>query len=189
MTNQGFVKIPRKLLNWRWYGNRNVRLVFLDLLIRAAWGDVDFLGVMLHRGQVAVSIGELATSNQLTVQQTRTALNNLKSTGDITTESTSKFTIITLNFYDELLGINKPDNEQLTSDYSQTQQAPTENFNNPTYYNNKKEIIIKEKELPAARGINKKNFSKKTCTPSSNSSFNVDEVVERIKARRRNSDV
>lgn len=140
MTNQGFVKIPRKLLNWRWYSNRNVRLVFLDLLMRAAWADCEYLGVLLHRGQTAVSVAELAASNQLTAQQTRTALNNLKSTGDITTASTPKFTIITLNFYDELQGVNKPDNVQLTSSCSPTQQAPDEKSNKPTYYKYKKEI-------------------------------------------------
>ena len=140
MTNQGFVKVPRQLLNWRWYSNRNVRLVFLDLLMRAAWGDCDYLGTRLSRGQVAVSVAELAANNQLTAQQTRTALDHLKSTGDITTESTPKFTIITLNFYDELQGVNKPDNVQLTNACSQNQQALDEKFNKPTYYYKKKEI-------------------------------------------------
>ncbi len=140
MTNQGFIKIPRKLLDWRWYSNRNVRLVFLDLLMRAAWGDCDYLGTRISRGQVAVSVAELAANNQLTAQQTRTALDHLKSTGDITTESTPKFTIITLNFYDELQGVNKPDNVQLTNACSQNQQAPDEKFNKPTYYYKKKEI-------------------------------------------------
>ena len=188
MTNQGFVKIPRKLLNWRWYGNRNVRLVFLDLLMRAAWADGDFLGVILHRGQVAVSVQELATSNQLTVQQTRTALDHLKSTGDITTESTPKFTIITLNFYDELQGVNTRSNNQSTSVTDECQQSSYPEVNKPTYNNKKEEINIKEKESPAAR-VSKNNFySKKYCAPSQNSSFNIDEVVERIKARRYNSD-
>ena len=142
MTNQGFVKIPRKLLNWRWYSNRNVRLVFLDLLMRAAWADCEYLGVMLHRGQTAVSVAELAASNQLTAQQTRTALNNLKSTGDITTASTPKFTIITLNFYDELQGSNTRSNNQSTRNFAQSQQSSAAQINKPTYYNNKK--VIKE---------------------------------------------
>lgn len=140
MTNQGFIKIPRKLLNWRWYSNRNVRLVFLDLLMRAAWEECNYLGVTLHRGQAAVSIGELAASNQLSIQQTRTALNNLKSTGDITTESTPKFTIITLNFYDELQGSNTRSNNQSTRNFAQSQQSSAAQINKPTYYNNKKEI-------------------------------------------------
>ena len=140
MTNFGFVKVPRQLLNWRWYNNRNVRLVFLDLLMRAAWAEQDYQDVHLHRGQVAVSVSELAASNQLTVQQTRTALNNLKSTGHITTASTPKFTIITLNFYDELQGVNKRSNNHSTSVTAEGQQTPAAQINKPTYYNNKKEI-------------------------------------------------
>ncbi|MCI7692751.1 MAG: hypothetical protein MSR67_10290, partial [Oscillospiraceae bacterium] len=45
-----------------------------------------------------------------------------------------------LNFYDELQGVNKPDNVQLTNACSQNQQAPDEKFNKPTYYYKKKEI-------------------------------------------------
>ena len=119
-------------MDWRWYGSPNVRLVFFDLLLMAEWTDRNHFGVQLSRGQVAVSVAELATRNQLTVQQTRTALDHLKSTGDITTEKNSKFTIITLNFYDDFQGVNKPDNSQITSAYSQTQQAPVEKINEPT---------------------------------------------------------
>ncbi|MGN0670979.1 MAG: hypothetical protein ACI4JZ_10560 [Oscillospiraceae bacterium] len=101
---------------------------------------MNYLGVQLHRGQVAVSVSELAASNQLTVQQTRTALNNLKSTGDITTASTPKFTIITLNFYDELQGVNERFNNKSTRYSDQSQQPSAAQNNKPTYYNNKKEI-------------------------------------------------
>ncbi|MGN0640342.1 MAG: hypothetical protein ACI4JT_05255 [Oscillospiraceae bacterium] len=180
MTNQGFVKVPRQLLSWRWYSNRNVRLVFLDLLMRAAWSDGDFLGVMLHRGQVAVSVQELATSNQLTVQQTRTALDHLKSTGDITTESTPKYTIITLNLYDELQGVNKPDNVLSTNTTAENQQTPAVNFNKPTYYNKKKEIKEKEEEMPAAQS---KSFYSKKSVRSANSSFTLEDIMSKINAR------
>lgn len=187
MTNQGFIIIPRRLSDWQWYSNVNVRLVFLDLMMSAAWADMTYLGVQLHRGQVAISVPELATRNQLSIQQTRNALSKLKSTGDITTQSTSKFTIITLNFYDELQGFSTPNNSQSTDDCSQTQHPDTSNFNTPTYNNNNTTSTNKQEQfLPAARIIQKK-LSKKKCAQSQNSSFNVDEVVERIKARRRNS--
>lgn len=180
MTNQGFIKIPRKLLNWRWYSNRNVRLVFLDLLMRAAWADCEYLGVTLHRGQAAVSIGELAASNQLSIQQTRTALNNLKSTGDITTESTPKFTIITLNFYDELQGSNTRSNNQSTRNFAQSQQSSAAQINKPTYYNNKK--VIKEE-----RKITLVPVEALSCDCVSESTFNdysdINDFLEKIKLR------
>lgn len=181
MTNSGFVKIPRKLLDWRWYGSPNVRLVFFDLLLMAEWTDRNHFGVQLSRGQVAVSVAELATRNQLTVQQTRTALDHLKSTGDITTEKNSKFTIITLNFYDDFQGVNKPDNAQITSAYSQTQQAPVEKINEPTY-NKKKEIQEERIRTPAARVVNN-NFSSKKSVRSDNASFTFEDIMNKINSR------
>lgn len=180
MTDFGYVKVPRQLQNWRWYSNSKVRLVFLDLLMRAAWVDVDYLGVKLHRGQVAVSVAELAASNQLTAQQTRTALDHLKSTGEITTDSNPKFTIITLNFYDELQGVNKPDNTQSTNTPAASQQTPAANFNKPTYYNKKKEIKEKEEETPAAQS---KSFYSKKSVQSANSSFTLGDILNKINAR------
>lgn len=185
MTNQGFVKLSRKILNWQWYGNKNVRLVFLDLMMRAAWCDETYLGVQLHRGQAAVSVHELATSNQLTDQQIRNVLNNLKATNDITTEGTPKFTIITLNNFDEFQESNKPLNEQTTNPSCKNEQASPPKTNEPTYYNNKKEIKNKEEEAPAARVVDKNFYYKNNRAPSKNSSFDVNEVVERIKARQR----
>lgn len=173
MTNQGYLKISRKLLNWRWYSNRNTRLVFLDLLMKAAWCDEFYLGVPIKRGQVAVTLQQLATDNQLTVQQTRTTLNNLKSTGDITIDSNTKFSIITLNFYEEIQGGNTPDNTQTTDASPENQQTPSSKNNKPTYYNNKK-IIIKETITPAAR-VRRKNIYE-----SSTHSFDIQDIFAKI---------
>ena len=180
MTNLGFVKVPRNLLNWRWYSNRNVRLVFLDLLMRAAWEDGNYLGVQLRRGQIAASVAELAASNQLTVQQTRTALNNLKSTGDITTESTPKFTIITLNFYDDFQGVNKHSNSQSTSVIAESQQTYSAKNNKPTYYKYKKEIKEERKitlvpvEAPSGDCVSENSF---------NGYSDIDDFLEKMKER------
>lgn len=181
MINQGFVKFPRKLLDWRWYGNNNTRIVYFDLLLRAEWTEREYLGVILKRGQVAVTVSALATNNHLTVQQTKTALNNLKSTGEITIDSTTKFSIITLNFYDELQEINKPDNQQTTNVCAQNQQTLSSENNKPTYNNKKKEEKnVRKRTLAAASGASagsQKNFS------SESSSFDINEVVANIKKR------
>lgn len=191
MTNQGFIIIPRRLLDWHWYSNANVRLVFLDLLVRAAWCDLTYQGVQLRRGQAAISVPDLATRNQLSIQQTRSILAKLKSTGEITVERNPKFSIITLNSYDELQGFNAPDDSQSTVNCSQTQHPDGSNINAPTYNNNKTIKTIKtnkqEQQTPAARVVNKNFYSKKNCSQSQNSSFDVNEVVERIKARRYSS--
>ncbi len=173
MTNQGFIKISRRLLNWRWYNNRNARLVFLDLLMKAAWCDDFYLGVQIRRGQAAATLTQLAADNQLTVQQTRTALDKLKSTGDITVESNSKFSIITLNFYEEIQGGSTPDNTQTTDASPENQQASSPKNNTPTYYNNK--IIKKETRITPAARVGRRNNYK-----SSNHSFDIDDIFAKI---------
>ena len=173
MTNQGYIKISRKLLNWRWYNNRNTRLVFLDLLMKAAWCDEFYLGVPIKRGQVAASLTQLAADNQLTIQQTRTTLEKLKSTGDITIDSNSKFSIITLNFYEEIQGGNTPDNTQITDGSPENQQAPSSKNNTPTYYNNK--IIIKETKITPAARVGRRNNYK-----SSTHSFDIEDIYAKI---------
>ena len=181
MTNRGFVKLPRNLLDWRWYGNNNTRLVYFDLLLRAEWSEREFLGITLKRGQVAVTVSALAANNHLTIQQTKTALNNLKSTGEITINATTKFSVITLNFYDELQEINKPDNQQTTNANPQNQQTFSRENNKPTYYNKKKEEKNVRTRTPdahlGASVFSQKNFS------SESSSFDINEVVANIKKR------
>lgn len=177
MTNQGFIKLPRNLLGWRWYANNNTRLVYFDLLLRAEWTEREYLGITLKRGQAAVTVAALAANNHLSVQQTRTALNNLKSTGEITIDANTKFSIITLNFYDELQGVNYQNNQQSAGDIVENQQTILTENNKPTYINKKKEKINSRKRTLGAAGTSafSQNFS------SRNSSFDINEVVERLK--------
>lgn len=177
MTNQGFIKLPRNLLNWRWYANNNTRLVYFDLLLRAEWTEREYLGTTLKRGQIAVTVAALAASNHLSVQQTRTALNNLKSTGEITIAANTKFSVVTLNFYDELQGVNYQNSQQSAGDIVRNQQEVMPENNKPTYINKKKEEKYSRKRTLGAAGTSafSQNYS------SRNSSFDINEVVEGLK--------
>lgn len=177
MTNQGFIKLPRNLQNWRWYANNNTRLVYFDLLLRAEWTEREYLGITLKRGQVAVTVAALAANNHLSVQQTRTALNNLKSTGEITIDANTKFSVITLNFYDELQGFNYQNNQQSADDIARNQQEFLPENNKPTYINKKKEEKNSRKRTLGAAGTSafSQNYSLRSST------FDINEVVARLK--------
>ena len=108
MNTRGFVKLPRSLLEWRWYGDLNTRSLYIHLLMTAAWDDAVYMNREIKRGQCCTTVKELAAINQRTIQQTRTALNHLVSTNDITIEATTQFSIITLTNYDELQPVGKP---------------------------------------------------------------------------------
>lgn len=146
MNTTGFIKLPRSLLEWRWYGEQNTRSLYLHLLLTAAWEDTCYTNREIKRGQCCTTVKELATINQQTIQQTRTALNHLVSTNEITIETTTQFSIITLLNYDKLQQSNKPDNKQITNEQQTVQQTDSGYSNKPTIIEEKKKIRKEEVE-------------------------------------------
>jgi DnaD/phage-associated family protein len=66
----------------------------------------------IERGQVVTSVARIAQDTRLSTQVVRTCLNRLKSTNEITSESTSKYTIITISKYDTYQDGSDDDNEE-----------------------------------------------------------------------------
>ena len=123
MLKKGFVKIDRKITSWRWYQDNNTFRVFFHLIITANYEDGEFETLTIKRGQRVTSYKSLADETGLSVQNVRTAINHLKSTGEITVNSHAKFSIITIKNYNQYQEDNKLINNQLTS----YQQAPNDN--------------------------------------------------------------
>ena len=118
-----WISIHRKFKNWQWYKNINVKTLFLHLLLKANFKDNYFKDVLVKRGQTLTSIEHLAEETGLTVQQTRTALSKLKSTREITIETTSKYSLITIEKYDTYQRNNKNVTSTLTSEITNNQQT------------------------------------------------------------------
>ena len=97
----GFVKIHRKLIQWGWYKNDIIKSLFIHLLLSASFKDTLWEGQTIKRGQLVTSYTNLASDIGHSVQEVRTALRKLKSTGEITVESTNKYTIITVVNWEE----------------------------------------------------------------------------------------
>lgn len=95
-TLNGFVKVHRKLIQWGWYQDYVVKDLFLHLLLTVNFKDNQWMGRTIHKGQVVTSIKHLSEELGFSIQQIRTALNKLKSTGEITSESTNRYTVITV---------------------------------------------------------------------------------------------
>lgn len=95
-TLNGFIKVHRKIIQWGWYQDHVVKDLFLHLLLTASFKESEWMGRTIQKGQVITSNKHLAEELGFSVQQIRTALNKLKSTGEITTQSTNRFTIITI---------------------------------------------------------------------------------------------
>lgn len=137
MNDSGFILIHRRIMNWEWYKNPATMMLFVHLLLTANYTDGRFEGEVIKRGQLVTSLRSLSTSTGLTIQQTRTALEHLQSTGEITSRTGNRNRVITISKYDdyqlptspltnEQQAINKPatneqqtDNKQTTSNQQQ----------------------------------------------------------------------
>lgn len=96
MTGQ-WIKLSRKMLNWEWYHNANVKILFLHCLLRANTLPQKFEGKVIPAGSFVTSLEHLANETGLTQRQTRTALSKLKMTNELTSKSTNRYTVITVN--------------------------------------------------------------------------------------------
>lgn len=96
----GFIKIERKLLDWEWWSDINTTRLFIFLLLSANWRDRKCKGVNVPRGSVDITLPQISTGTGLTIRQSRTALEHLKSTGEVTVQRHHFFSIITIVNYD-----------------------------------------------------------------------------------------
>ncbi|MBR0161925.1 MAG: hypothetical protein IJQ02_11680 [Oscillospiraceae bacterium] len=101
MNENAWLKLYYKMLDWRWLKYPKTFQIFVILLLLANIDDYGFENTVIHRGQLATSYDSLSRISGQSVQSVRTALDHLKSTGEITTESNSRFTVITITKYDQ----------------------------------------------------------------------------------------
>lgn len=102
-----WIKIDRNILNWRWFTDRNTLQVFLWLLLNANIKPNGFMGTTVKRGEVATSCKTIASQSKMTENQARTAIQHLKTTGEITITRHSKFVVISIVNYDLYQGQNQ----------------------------------------------------------------------------------
>lgn len=112
----GFIKIHRQITEWEWYTDIPVRVLFEHCLFKANYEDKKWHGVFVKRGSFVTSYENLAFETGLTVRQVRTALNKLKTTGEVTHKSTSQYSIIVVNNYEKYQANDKQIDKQATNE-------------------------------------------------------------------------
>ena len=133
-----FIKIDRNIMRWRWWGDHNTLIVFLTLLITANIQEKPFKRDIIRRGEVATSISTISQQTKLTAQNVRTAINHLKSTGEITIRSTNQYQVITIVNYDlyqskvtsKLTFDQQTTNKRLTNELTTTKEYINKNGKN-----------------------------------------------------------
>lgn len=94
-----YIKLNRKILEWEWWSDINTSRLFIYMLLKANWKDARFEGKLIPRGSFVSSIPKLSQETALTVREIRTAISHLKSTGEVTCKTYSKYTVFTVKNY------------------------------------------------------------------------------------------
>ncbi len=139
--NGGYIALHRKILDWEWYDDINVRVLFFHILLKANFENKEWRGKNIKRGQFITSISHLAKETGLTVMQVRTSLDKLKTTHEITHEGTRNFSVITVNNYDTYQGINTRNSRQVTFKQHTGNTRVTTTNNEKNENNEKKDNI------------------------------------------------
>lgn len=101
MLESGYIKLYRSLLNWKWYDDINTKTVFLHLLLTVSIADNQWHGITVPRGARVSSYQTLAKETGLSVQQLRTSVKRLESTGTLTRYKYPKYTVFALKNFDK----------------------------------------------------------------------------------------
>lgn len=96
MIREGYIRIHRSLLEWEWYGDEAVKVLFLHLLLRVNWKAGRFRGQDVPPGCVVCSLQLLAESLGWSRSKLRHTLDKLKSTGEVASTTTNHWTTLTL---------------------------------------------------------------------------------------------
>lgn len=118
----GWIKIHRKILDWEWYNDTNTFRLFMHLILKANHKDKKYRGILVKAGSFLTGRELLSIETGLSIQQVRTCLERLKSTNEITINSSRQGTIIQIVKYKDYqittneITTNQPqDNQQVTT--------------------------------------------------------------------------
>lgn len=115
LVDGNYIKLSRGLLEWEWYTDINTTRLFIHMLLKANWKDGNFKGTTIPRGSFVTSIRKLSDETGLSDREIRTAISHLKTTGEVTSKTTSKFSVFTVVKYDLYQTTDKQNDKQATS--------------------------------------------------------------------------
>ena len=156
MASKDYIKLYRSLLDWEWFTDKNVLLLWIYILLKATWKDVRLKGNVVKRGSFVTTYERITLETGLTTSQIRTALKKLELTGEITKKIAGKSQLITVEKYDFMQSVDtKRDNEIAGKSQDDDREIATEEE-----YKKERNKEIKNKELPT------KNINNNMCKPT-----------------------
>lgn len=139
MSN-GWIKLQRAFLEWEWYDDSNVKMLFIHCLLMANHKDKKYRGTVVKRGSFLTGRELLSAETGLSISQVRTSLNKLKSTSELTIEKSSKGTLIKVVNYDKHQCNDQQSDQPMTNESPASDQQVATNKNDKKVKNEKKTI-------------------------------------------------
>ena len=106
---QGFIKIDRQILEWRYHDYPNMFRFWILLLLKANWKPAYFKGVLVDRGSFITSARNLAKESHLSVNTVRRLLQLLENEHQIIRTVTQSWTLISIVNYAKYQDIDEND--------------------------------------------------------------------------------
>lgn len=123
----GWVKLYRSIFKWEWWDDMYTRNLFVVCLLMANSSDRRWRGIVIGRGSFVTSMAHLSKIAGLTARQTRTAVEHLKSTNELTIETTNNYSIITVCHYERYQDPAEAERQTNRQTGSQTADKPPTN--------------------------------------------------------------
>jgi len=121
--HRGFIKIWRRIDDWDWADDLITVGFFCKLILMANYKDKRWHGIVVPRGSFVSSRSSLAKKFNVSEQRIRTLIGRLKSTNEITTESTSSYTLYTIVNYNKFQNNEIQSTSEATSNVTNFQPA------------------------------------------------------------------
>ena len=159
--NNGWIKLHRTICEWEWIDDHPVVILWLHCLILANHEERTWRGNVVKPGQFISSIQQLSMKSKLTNKQVRLAILKLKRTGEMASQSTSDFTLFTLNSWEKYQSTEtegKQEGEQKASEGQAKGKRRATNKNEKNEENEKKVEFTPPTEEEVEAFINENKY-------------------------------
>lgn len=142
----GWIKMWRKIVDWQWYKDGNTMRLFQHLLLTANFHPSKWMGEDISEGQVVTTLDNISKELAMSIQCIRTSLTKLKSTNEITSRSTNKYTVITIVNWASYQCDDETSTNKTTTDPTNEQQTTNKQLTNEQHNTKKNKKEKKEKK-------------------------------------------
>ena len=144
MSDKGFIKIDRKIIDWKYYNKPDMLALWIHILINAYWQDGLSHGEQVKRGQFWTTYKELGQELGFGIAKIKRALMRLEIDKQIELKSTNKKTLISVVNYDIYQGLENESEKQTISKSKNKRKTKVQKAKNPLI---QKKLLEEVKEI------------------------------------------